>query len=231
MARHQEPVGVPPHQVEPARLEAELLAGPPRAEHLEQVDGVALRGLRRRRDAGGDRRARQVETRQLATQVRDLGIGEDRRQPVADRDLLVEHRPHLAVVPEIRLAVPGQRRRHEMLVRAAVQQLGRPVQPVVVLGEQEERAVVRRLGDDGCPVVEQQPVHPVGRHHRAQFLEPVDPARVAVITPCRLDHVAMTGVVRVHVASLPHRAAATTGAGHDANTITNGDYDAAGDGI
>ena len=132
-----------------------------------------------------------------------LAVGEDARQTILGVDLLVEDRPHLAVVPDVRLAVAGVGVGEEAAEGPAVEQPVGAVQPVVILGEQEERAVVRRLDDHVRAVLERQPVHAVGRHHRRQLADVDDRPRVAVVAPGRGHDCAMPGVGRVHAPSLP----------------------------
>ena len=192
------------HEVGAAAVEPELFAGVAGAGLLEQVDGVGLGGLRGRRDVDRDVEARLVEARQLAAEPRDLAVGEDSRQAILGLDLLVEDRPHLAVVPDVRLAVAGVDVGEEATERSAVEQPVGAVQPVVVLGEQEERSVVRRLDDHARAVVERQPVDAVGRHHRRQLADVDDRPRIAVVAPGRRHHCAMPGVGRVHTPSLPY---------------------------
>ena len=194
----EEAVGVAAHDVEPALVEPEPGRRVTFGHQVEQVDRVRLDRLRRRRHHRGDLGAREVERRHLLGEVVDLVLGEHARQTVAHRHLVVQDRPHLAVVPDVGATAGRQRIGEEVLVPAPLQELVATVEAVVVLGEEEERSVVRHLGDGRRAVVEGELVHAVRRHHGAELGHPHEAPGIAVVVPRRVEGGSVASLGCIH---------------------------------
>jgi hypothetical protein len=117
---HQEPVRVPPHEVESTAVEPELCASTARCERVVQVDRIRLGGLRWWRDRTRNLSARQMKAGHLRAEPSHLRGREHPRKPILDFDLLVEHDPHFAVVPDVWRAILRQRRGKKACEPAAV---------------------------------------------------------------------------------------------------------------
>jgi hypothetical protein len=139
-----------------------------------------------------------VERRDLLGEVVDLVLGEHARQTVAHRHLVVQDRPHLAVVPDVRTPAGRQRISEEVLVPAPLQEFVTAVEAVVVLGEQEERPVVGHLGNGRRAVVERELVHAVRRHHGAELGHPHEAAGIAVVVPRRVEGGSVASLSCIH---------------------------------
>ncbi len=164
--------------------------------------GVGLGGLRGGRDADARRRAHARWKRgHLAARTcstwRSVRIA---RQAIRGVDLLVEDRPHLAVVPDVRLAVAGVGRRRASR-RSGLPSSRRLARCAAGRGPRRTGRTTRsrRLDDHVRAVVERQPVHAVGRHHAltARRRRRSRAGRRSRATPLR-ERVAVLVVVACH---------------------------------